>query len=40
MTAEPAVSSDDAFQCAHYWRRGELTETWTPSRRYMMDALI
>jgi hypothetical protein len=38
MTAEPAVSSD-AFPCAHYSRRGELAETWTPSRRDITDAL-
>src|SRR6516164_1106667 len=29
----------DAFQCALYWRRRELTEMWTASRRDMMDAL-
>jgi hypothetical protein len=38
MTAESAVSSDDAFPWSHYLRRGELSE-WTPSRRDMMDAL-
>jgi hypothetical protein len=39
MAAERAISSDGGFHCAHYWRRGELAETWTLSRRDLMDAL-